>query len=241
MATKTEQKIADMLTENTGTHLLDSGGTSGRNWQRNQGLTVDMFKQSPEAIFAVNEWGWEAEINIFHYLNARVFLSYRAEELQRQFVSWIEEDSERNPWSCSDMEDWAKEVTDTDTGLESVCGEIFNTYNWENYLSQTLQGVQFTIDGVPFVLLQIHGGADVRGGYTHPQVFELHSEGMYFLVDSQDLFFGCADQDCDLEAFLQNYYAETNDGEEVDLDTIKNGCPRCGGKIFTASLPEPCY
>ena len=35
------QTICDMLTENTGTHMLDSGGDNGRSWQQNQGLTVD--------------------------------------------------------------------------------------------------------------------------------------------------------------------------------------------------------
>lgn len=33
---KTKHLIYEMLTENTGRHMLDSGGAYGRNWERNQ-------------------------------------------------------------------------------------------------------------------------------------------------------------------------------------------------------------
>ena len=38
-----EQTIFDMITENTGTHMLDSGGVAGRNWQRNKEKTLADF------------------------------------------------------------------------------------------------------------------------------------------------------------------------------------------------------
>jgi hypothetical protein len=46
-----------------------------------------------------------------------------------------------------------------------------NSYNEDNLLSGTVQYTCFELDGDSFVLLQIHGGCDVRGGYTAPQVF----------------------------------------------------------------------
>ncbi len=42
-----QQTICNMLTENTGTHMLDSGGEGGRNWQQNQGLTVAALEAAP--------------------------------------------------------------------------------------------------------------------------------------------------------------------------------------------------
>lgn len=51
-----------------------------------------------------------------------------------------------------------------------------NTYNGEDLLSQVLQYIYFTNQSGEFVVLQIHGGADVRGGYTAPHVFELNDE-----------------------------------------------------------------
>lgn len=34
--TSTERVLIAMLTENTGRHMLDSGGAYGRNWERNR-------------------------------------------------------------------------------------------------------------------------------------------------------------------------------------------------------------
>lgn len=57
---ETASVLADMLTENTGTHMLDSGGASGRAWQRNQAAVaktgkgpVAFFESQPESVF-----GW---------------------------------------------------------------------------------------------------------------------------------------------------------------------------------------
>ena len=44
--TMIEQTIYNMLTENTGTHMLDSGGGSGRHWQRNQKKSIEDFRKS---------------------------------------------------------------------------------------------------------------------------------------------------------------------------------------------------
>ena len=45
--------IYKMLTENTGTHFLDSGGSSNRHWQRNQVKTLDDFINESEQSFEV--------------------------------------------------------------------------------------------------------------------------------------------------------------------------------------------
>lgn len=49
----------------------------------------------------------------------------------------------------------------------------FNTYNNEFHtLSQCLQGVVYGGPYGPYVTLQVHGGRDVRGGYTAPRVYK---------------------------------------------------------------------
>ena len=65
-----DQQLFEMFTENTGTHLLDSGGDNGRHWQRNQGRDVDSFINEPQAVLKIEkgrlgystEWG----ISAFH-------------------------------------------------------------------------------------------------------------------------------------------------------------------------------
>jgi len=52
--------LADMLTENTGTHMLDSGGATGRMWQRNQAAVARSGK-GPVAFFEnqpTSSFGW---------------------------------------------------------------------------------------------------------------------------------------------------------------------------------------
>ena len=44
--TMIEQTIYNMLMENTGTHMLDSGGGSGRHWQRNQKNLLMILKKN---------------------------------------------------------------------------------------------------------------------------------------------------------------------------------------------------
>ena len=45
-----KKTIYKMLTENTGTHFLDSGGASNRNWQRNQIKTIKPYKKTRKNI-----------------------------------------------------------------------------------------------------------------------------------------------------------------------------------------------
>ena len=83
---------------------------------------------------------------------------------------------------------------------------ITNTYNGEDLLSQVLQYHYATItegpdceqaetetiqsllaseiDGRAFVLLAIHGGCDVRGGYTRPRFFWITDDDGISIFDN---------------------------------------------------------
>ena len=55
----------------------------------------------------------------------------------------------------------------------------FNTYNGDSDLSQILQGAWLEdADGDTYLLLQIHGGCDARGGYTDAKLFKPQDEGL---------------------------------------------------------------
>jgi len=187
-APTTEQVIFDMLTENTGRHMLDSGGAYGRNWERNQGKTLDDFMNAPGTIVERNCYGGTPEISItidvFHFLRAcldyeptldALFDEYEQSEpdegggwlpLMEGFPTWLAE-NHGDEWGC-----------DPDT-------MTVNTYNGEDAVSQTLQYTMFSMDGSEacwgeYVLLQIHGGCDVRGGYTRPRAFRTNTDNYLF-------------------------------------------------------------
>lgn len=70
-----------------------------------------------------------------------------------------------------DMEEFATKYQSEDSYLTSP--KIVNTYNGDSMLTQTLQYNTFTYEKRDYIILQVHGGADVRGGYTKPQIFQI--------------------------------------------------------------------
>lgn len=167
--TETHHVLAEMLTENTGRHFLDSGSAYGRNWERNQGLTTADFMAMPEAA-----WGYDADyvvLSVFHFLRERVEFDA---ELQADFDAFTEarEDS-REPWE-SVLEAYFEERL---PGSNVVSGY---TYNHDNSLSQDIVWYEAEDDeGEMILVLRIHGGCDARGGFTAPKFFRAAPDWLY--------------------------------------------------------------
>lgn len=86
--------------------------------------------------------------------------------------------------------------------------------------------------GSHYLILQVHGGADVRGGYTRPQVFELLEGLDGFIMNGGDASFRCSAEDCSNNLTMRGYYEielETEEGSEgfKNIEEVK-ACP-CGG------------
>lgn len=159
--TDTHRVIADMLQENTGTHLLDSGGYYGRAWQRNQARLAALeeagqLEEIPEGDRAAAMWmgqprawmeggrhGGYVTLSVFHYLAERLtFLP----KLDRMFRLWVQMDGTSNQWddgrrfynSSGTVDDFAARMVAR--GMFSRDGEWAGasgyTYNHENALSQ---------------------------------------------------------------------------------------------------------
>lgn len=196
----TEQTIFEMLTENTGAALCDSGGAYGRNWERNKRKTLDDFRAEPSATLEVSKWEREGvtkwdmypTLSVFHHLNKCLSL----DELCREFNSQPVENWNSDFYGVSsEGQEWLEMM-----GFEPK-GDSWNTYNWSANFSQVMQGQNLELDGEHYVLLQIHGGCDVRGGYTDAKLFKLDSE--YGFLTENALF-----------------YVETPEGEELTLDWL---------------------
>ena len=166
---KLNKLICDMLTEPTGIALCDSGGSRGRMWQRNQGLTVEALEERNEATLEISHsekfgWDFEVTIDLYHFLKERLHLDDFCEEFNELPV----EDWEGDGYGLSKAgQEWL-EARDFEL-LES-----HNTYNWESNLSQVIQYTEvrnLNTPGEEYILLQVHGGADVRGGYTDAKLF----------------------------------------------------------------------
>lgn len=238
--TRTAGKLTEMFTENTGKHMLDSGGAYGRNWERNQGVTAESFSAAPSATWERNGW---VTLDAWHFLNDRLEFTKTAEVLTRLMHVWELNDYEnRNLYSLADQETCLEQIGAT-------VGNSWNTYNWDNLLSQTLQGMDFELMGQSFTLLQVHGGCDVRGGYTLPVVFEVSSEYWLYDCDAVNLYCGECHLSGDTRGFEWYRHGDlppTLFGE-ADRELTPpsgydqaNGCPDCGGDLEAEAM-EACY
>ena len=176
----TEQIIYEMLIENTGSHLLDSGGAYGRNWERNRKKTIEDFRREDEQRYDYKEWTdknnnvnayLERTVSVFHYLSQLETddICERFNEINLESDNWDSDiygvSSEAYNYLCRG-----------DFDFELI--NEFNTYNSDSDLSQILQGAWVTIDGEYYLILQIHNGCDARGGYTTARLFKTNEEGI---------------------------------------------------------------
>ena len=192
-----ENKIYEMLTENTGNHFLDSGFNNNRHWQRNQKKTFEDFRNEPEQNFEVitsetNPPEILRTVSLFHYL-AGQGSNLELDSICNKFNKLnenFEDFADCEPYGVGvDAWEYLKEYINEDNI------RVFNTYNYESDLSQTLQGatLELFIDGQYeyYTLLQIHGGADVRGGYTNAVLFKCEegiiNEYLYEYMDSYQI------------------------------------------------------
>lgn len=168
---KTKELIYKMLTESTGAHPGDSGGAYGRHWERNQKKSFEDFDNEPEEVYTLYKKGkWiERRVSVFHYLS-----QLELDALCDQFNSMPCEDWDSDYYGMSRaQQDFLED------NHEIIWGRVFNTYNGDSDLSQVLQGQWLEIFGEQYLLLQIHQGCDVRGGYTDAKLFKTRED--YFI------------------------------------------------------------
>lgn len=195
-----QEAISEMLTENTGVHMLDSGGKDGRMWQRNQGKN---FEQEPRVTWEIYDGQIDyVTVSAYHYLTEVLEISEETEKLNRIVkkagLHWV-----------SDVAEWLSETN----GEYEAKTDLINTYNYEENISQTLvfQVFKNTFTEGYIVALQVHGGADVRGGYTNTQFFQLNG----YLTGNVDIYGTIAGRDV---SNTYNGHSITDDyGEEVQV------------------------
>ncbi len=161
---KLKRVLLDIARENTGEHICDSGGAYGRAYQKAQKQTDSRILKEPKQIKDEPK-----EINAFNYLLNNLKITPESENFNEDFKKFQKKSEEYN---MTDMEIYAEKHNQKDNYL---CEEIKvnNTYNCENVLSEVLQYIIFCSNERYFIILQIHRGCDVRGGYSTPQIFEV--------------------------------------------------------------------
>jgi hypothetical protein len=185
-----QQVISHQLGVNTGSHPLDSGGAYGRHWEQNQ--------ESPPA----QEPEWDVRSgyvihNVYHWMLQSFSRDDVTDAMEASLYAYGHEGAgEGQSWLYT-MQDWSDRFVEgtlsykdqaqsglPDEVLEIVYGlgdrslgpvTTANTYNggeWHT-LSQCLQMALIGGPYPDYALVQVHGGADIRGGYTAPRVYSV--------------------------------------------------------------------
>lgn len=177
MATRrrNEEILQSMLTERTPTSILDSGGAYGYHFEDH--------RRTAE----IGDDAWESENPPARLEDGRVIISLYAYLLEK--LDFAEEEDQKFQSFCEERDvagltaqhaylDFLREVVHGEKLYSFHEGwepEIINSYNGDCSLDQTIQFFVWTEPeyGDAFICLSIHGGCDVRGGYTHPRIFQV--------------------------------------------------------------------
>ncbi len=167
---QTKEVIKSMLVENTGSHMLDSGGAYGRNHERNQSRDFD---NEPTATLSAKHGYLDVSKNIYHFLVEHLEFHPALDDKFQAFCDSNDDHDFSNmnefPTNLKKHETEDYDISSPwDSRDDSIC---VNTYNHDSALSQVIQYVAFHCNHELIVILQVHGGCDVRGGYTKPRVF----------------------------------------------------------------------
>ena len=164
--------IAGMLRENTGRHMLDSGGVGGRAWEQNQNRDfeseppawwdhVSLSFGPPLPTISTYHLFMESELDPLHGVTEEYNeFAFSEEWLREPHIDCMVEFAHRKGW-----------------GKMDVSG---NTYNEEVLIDQDFQFHYWGDVGV--VAIQSHNGADIRGGYASPRFFSAEWEDVVDLV-----------------------------------------------------------
>ena len=244
-----KRAIKEMLVENTGCSILDSGGSYGRGWEKNRHRNFD----KEEAVI-LEVWNDEISIqyNIYHYLTNFLIISEESEMINKRLQKLISESEE------SYFQDTDKFIEQCEAKGYTSQG-IKNTYNYDNILSEILQYSILINDNTDehFIILQVHNGCDARGGYTKPRVFSLGEDDAYSYFSTAQYDISAFCDKCKMSWYSDNCgYTWENDGNYSTQKALKTGIEsekeihikcdekkneayhkNCGGKI-TYSVTE---
>jgi len=229
-----KDRIIGMMQENTGANMLDSGGADGRGWQRNNLITD--FDNTPVVELDVYEDGVIPAYSVYHYLMNFLEITPQSEKLNAALAEFM--DASDNP-HVKDVQDFIKTIDHADIF------SITNTYNSDNILSQILNYTifesehgEYNITGGYYIALQVHNGADARGGYTVPQIFYLGSDdaAAYFEMAQTQVYTACDCGNWDSDDAGNTYYKDgtsPSPDPEWIYETEKNRvmCRKCGKEV----------
>ena len=133
--------IKNMMCENTGKNLLDSGDVYGRHYEENQ----NGIMTGPQKVDFWTDGKKETELNpivpLYDFLTYNLETDGESERFEDEFYNYIKV-NDLDPYSVVDIEDTIKAIGEEESTYGKI--EMTNTYNYECHLSQTIQFTLFS-------------------------------------------------------------------------------------------------
>lgn len=180
---QTKEMILKQLQENTGRAMCDSGDAYGRHWQQNATKTWEDLTKNPITLEAhVYTHSANPELELNGTISLASWMENNLEywpELQEAYDNFEGDEDDCNEEKMSAFV--AKHNAGQESGYGHREASFTNSYNTECDLSQTVQFIEFSwedADGTieRCCLFQVHGGCDVRGGYSAPKAYKVRCE-----------------------------------------------------------------
>lgn len=252
----TTKEIEKMMKEKIATSILDSGGTYGYGFETNE--KIKNFEETPQCTFNL-KGEIEFQINVYHWLKSMLeggYLPKLTKSLQSEYkwtddwTEWLDETFGENNYITFKKENTYNYQNFLSQG---ILYEFFAvTEDGTKHANKILNGLdkEFVATNIEendkiysdpmYVILSLHNGCDVRGGYTNPRVFKITTYdgaiGFYSTMESANIkcekcdFFMMYDGGwmieypdssiTPLESKMSNIYTELNLNEEVKLNTF---------------------
>ncbi len=163
-----DELVSELMTEEIGKSILDSGSAYGYHYEENR---ANPPAKQPK--YDVEDWNGVPLItkNLYHILVSAVDCDPATYTLTGMLREFMEAEDLYPVEAMEEFPGFLQEECGWDSYVE---WGVLNTYNYCYPVSQGIQGMDLTITSGPlvgdYVILQIHGGCDVRGGYTLPVV-----------------------------------------------------------------------
>jgi len=211
----TAARLAGQLTEDTGRHILDSGGAYGRGFEHRAGMTGDDFLNAPPTV--LDDYGC-IELNSVAVLVEHLSVTRDSETLTTLFREYVAGTPTGDGYynSYHTVEEWLDSM-----GVEDYDGD--NTYNHETFLDNVFQYVCFTYDDRLYIALSTHNGADVRGGYSDYVVYRGCTDWLYSALQARLFCRMCN------TPIVVDIHDGVSDGDGVPYDGLgdRGACPKC--------------
>jgi len=251
MTTKTHKQmtrevVAEMMRENTGKHMLDSGGIYGYRFEERESLDFDAL---PEVYV---KGGSYAKSLYHHLVNNLIvdeqenveFIKFAMGELAREELERFGEEA------TQEMVDERKEMRAKEwwvDSLQAYCEykdynavHAGNTCNHDSVMDGVFQWFEIddATEDTQWAVISTHNGCDHRGGYSKPVFFkytENYREDSELLRITDGYLWCETDNDHRYETYDGYHWNDSDSGvERVELVADADGnllCPKCQGKL----------